>query len=373
MELVPSRQRSGRRRRALERPDLALPAYRLRGPQPSHGALRRRLPALDMTIQDWGVTYDELEPHFDRFEYLCGTSGTAGNLEGKSRRAAILSRVRASGPIPLRRKLSPMRPPCSPLPPASSATIRSRTIRQSLRSLHQPARHHARPVHLLRLLRALRLRQLFEGEPTDDDPADPRPRSQLRSAHAMRGDPHQPRCLRHARDRRHLRRYDRQRMGAARGDGPALRLPALQRPVLLLSGIGKPYDPVTGEGVIGRNFSYQTTSTVEGFYDEQDLQPVHRLGRKRDDHRQLQRRQFRPRPLRVRGRRLYRHDPDQRQADRNHPRTAGNAGLGCRVEEGGGDELSLLDRVLLFGKQLQLPGQLSRPRPDLQGSSSAAR
>ena len=37
----------------------------------------------DMTIQDWGVTYDELEPHYDRFEYLCGTSGNAGNLAGK--------------------------------------------------------------------------------------------------------------------------------------------------------------------------------------------------------------------------------------------------------------------------------------------------
>ena len=36
-----------------------------------------------MTIQDWGITYDELEPHYDRFEYLCGTSGTAGNLQGK--------------------------------------------------------------------------------------------------------------------------------------------------------------------------------------------------------------------------------------------------------------------------------------------------
>src|SRR6202040_1252170 len=37
----------------------------------------------DMTIQDFGVTYDELEPHYDAFEYLCGTSGTAGNLRGK--------------------------------------------------------------------------------------------------------------------------------------------------------------------------------------------------------------------------------------------------------------------------------------------------
>jgi gluconate 2-dehydrogenase alpha chain len=37
----------------------------------------------DMTIQDWGVTYDELEPHYNTFEYLCGTSGTAGNLRGQ--------------------------------------------------------------------------------------------------------------------------------------------------------------------------------------------------------------------------------------------------------------------------------------------------
>jgi gluconate 2-dehydrogenase alpha chain len=37
----------------------------------------------DMTIQDWGITYDELEPYYDRFEYLCGTSGTAGNLRGQ--------------------------------------------------------------------------------------------------------------------------------------------------------------------------------------------------------------------------------------------------------------------------------------------------
>src|SRR5580700_9927977 len=36
-----------------------------------------------MTIQDWPVTYDELEPHYDRFDKLCGASGQAGNLRGK--------------------------------------------------------------------------------------------------------------------------------------------------------------------------------------------------------------------------------------------------------------------------------------------------
>ena len=37
----------------------------------------------DVTIQDWGVTYDELEPYYDRFEYLLGTSGKAGNIKGR--------------------------------------------------------------------------------------------------------------------------------------------------------------------------------------------------------------------------------------------------------------------------------------------------
>jgi gluconate 2-dehydrogenase alpha chain len=36
-----------------------------------------------MTIQDWPVSYDELEPHYDRFDKLCGVSGQAGNLKGK--------------------------------------------------------------------------------------------------------------------------------------------------------------------------------------------------------------------------------------------------------------------------------------------------
>ncbi len=37
----------------------------------------------DMTITDWPVTYDELEPHYDRFDKLCGVSGKAGNLRAQ--------------------------------------------------------------------------------------------------------------------------------------------------------------------------------------------------------------------------------------------------------------------------------------------------
>ncbi len=37
----------------------------------------------DMTVQDHPVSYDELEPHYNTFEYLCGISGKAGNLKGQ--------------------------------------------------------------------------------------------------------------------------------------------------------------------------------------------------------------------------------------------------------------------------------------------------
>jgi gluconate 2-dehydrogenase alpha chain len=37
----------------------------------------------DHSIQDWGVTYDELEPCYTRAERLLGISGKAGNLRGK--------------------------------------------------------------------------------------------------------------------------------------------------------------------------------------------------------------------------------------------------------------------------------------------------
>ena len=45
-----------------------------------HGAAK--LPA-DLAVQDWGVTYDELEPYYWKAEQLLGISGKAGNLRGR--------------------------------------------------------------------------------------------------------------------------------------------------------------------------------------------------------------------------------------------------------------------------------------------------
>lgn len=46
-----------------------------------------------MTIQDYGVSYEELEPHFDFAEKVFGTSGTAhtvkGQVVGKDRKSVV--------------------------------------------------------------------------------------------------------------------------------------------------------------------------------------------------------------------------------------------------------------------------------------------
>ena len=153
---------------SLERPDLALPSepFALRSHlEERYG--KDALPAGDMTIQDWPLSYDDIEPYYDRFEKLCGTSGKAGNIRGQNGGAAIRSKAGA------RRNIH------TPLKQGYGATLFAEAARKAghspfpqpavepERSLCQPARHQARPVHLLRFLRALRLRQLFEVEPAD--------------------------------------------------------------------------------------------------------------------------------------------------------------------------------------------------------------
>ncbi|TIU11924.1 MAG: GMC family oxidoreductase, partial [Mesorhizobium sp.] len=37
----------------------------------------------ELQLQDWGVTYDDLEPDYDRWERISGIAGKAGNLKGE--------------------------------------------------------------------------------------------------------------------------------------------------------------------------------------------------------------------------------------------------------------------------------------------------
>ncbi len=160
----------------------------------------------DMTIQDWGVTYDELEPHYDKFEYLCGTAGTAGNLKGVIQAGGNPFEGPRSRPHP-----STATKAVDTATPSSAKAAAELGYKPSLQpswqhvaSLYQPARCRDGAVHLLRILRVVRLCQLLEGEPPDDDPAGTPASPQLHRAHRMRGDQDPSRQIGEARDRRHL-------------------------------------------------------------------------------------------------------------------------------------------------------------------------
>jgi gluconate 2-dehydrogenase alpha chain len=43
--------------------------------------------------------------------------------------------------------------------------------------------------------------------------------------------------------------------------------------LMLLSGIGKPYEPVSNQGVVGRNYSYQTGGRVSLFFEDKEFNP----------------------------------------------------------------------------------------------------
>ena len=57
----------------------------------------------NLQLQDWGVTWNEIEHSFDKFEYLCGISGKAGNLKGQLQPGGNPLKARGPANIPTRR------------------------------------------------------------------------------------------------------------------------------------------------------------------------------------------------------------------------------------------------------------------------------
>ena len=71
--------------------------------------------------------------------------------------------------------------------------------------------------------------------------------------------------------------------------------------LLLLSGIGKPYDPATGEGMVGKNYAYQKNSNSHVFFDKDvAINPFIGAGSAAACHRRFQCRQLRSRSAELR-------------------------------------------------------------------------
>ena len=153
-----------------------------------------------MTIQDWGITYDQLEPYYDKFEYMAGIAGKAGNLKGQKITGGNVFEGPRSREFPVKpppdtrdRRALPERDDAARVPPVHGPD------RQPAGRLQEPRRRGARLLHLLRVLRALRLRGRSEGGP-DGDRAPGRAQDRQVQDHQLR-----------LRVRREERRQDRRR------------------------------------------------------------------------------------------------------------------------------------------------------------------
>jgi gluconate 2-dehydrogenase alpha chain len=232
---------------------------------------RRFIPP-EMTIQDYPITYEDLEPHFDHFENVCGTSGRAGVLRG----------VRQEGGNPFEGS----RQRDYPLPPNRNY-LGAEWFYKAAREVG----YHAYPIPASNAS-APYLNPYgcqmgpcnFCGFCSDYgclnySKASPNvcilPVLRLRKDFVLRT---HAQVLRVNLDRARTRATGVTYLDA---QGREVEQPAdlvllcafslYNVHLMLLSGIGKPYDPVANLGTVGRNYSYQNLNRVVMFFG-QDVQ-----------------------------------------------------------------------------------------------------
>ncbi|HEX4077907.1 MAG TPA: GMC family oxidoreductase [Rhizomicrobium sp.] len=225
------------------------------------------LPA-DMTIQDWGLTYAELEPHYDKFEYLCGTSGTAGNLNDAIQRGGNPFEGPRSRPYPTPAQKQPF---SHTLFGEAAGKLGYKPFPQPSGNLSQaytnPLGVKLGPCTYCGFCEWFGCGNYSKASPqTTILPVLVRqPNFEARSECEVT-------TINLDRSRSHATGVTYVDTAGKEWEQPAelVILCAFQLfnvQLLMLSGIGQIYDPATGQGQIGRNFSHQTVSSAIGFFD----------------------------------------------------------------------------------------------------------
>lgn len=222
-----------------------------------------------MLLQDWGLSYAELEPYYERFEYVCGVSGKAGNIRGRI--------VDGGNPFegPRQREY-----PLAPLTATNAGVLFTDAARRlGLHPFPAPAANASdvyvnpdgvqyNPCHYC---------GFCEGFACEADAkASPHltilPLAMRRQNFQLRTNARVMKVNLDAQRRRAIGVTYIDSQGRE-FDQPAelviLAAYGLSNVhLMLLSGIGRPYDSKTGEGVVGRGYSYQIRSGALVFLDE---------------------------------------------------------------------------------------------------------
>jgi gluconate 2-dehydrogenase alpha chain len=228
----------------------------------------------DLTVQDWGVTYEELEPYYDQFDQLCGTGGKAGNLNGRIQPGGNPFEGARSKEYPN----PPMKQTYGPtLFGEAAAKLGYHPFPHPTGNLSQP---YVNPLGAQ--LGACTYCGFCEKFGCGNySKASPQttilPYLLLKPNFTLKTECEVLRVELSA-DRTRATGVTFVNSAGEEFFQPAemiiLSAYVLQNVrLLLLSGIGKPYDPTTGEGVVGKNYAYQTMSSVNVFFDDKIINP----------------------------------------------------------------------------------------------------
>jgi gluconate 2-dehydrogenase alpha chain len=227
-----------------------------------------------MTIQDWGVTYDDLEPHYDRFEYLCGISGQAGNLKGRI--------VTGGNPFEGPRQRDYPNPPMTMSYPPTLFAEAARSL--GYHPFPQPSanlsRAYTNPLGVqLGACTYCGFCEKFGCGNYSKATAQTTilPVLMRKANFTLRTECEVTKINLDSTGKRAISVTYIDAAGQEFEQPAELILLTAyilhNVRLLLISGIGKPYDPVSGQGVIGKNYAYQITSSVNVFYEDKLLNP----------------------------------------------------------------------------------------------------
>jgi len=228
----------------------------------------------DLQLQDWGVTAAELEPFFDKFEYVAGISGKAGNIGGSLQSGGNPFEDARSRDYPL----PPMKMTYAPTLfaeaatslgwhpfPTPSANLSEAYVNTLGIAMGQctycgfcerfGCANYSKSSAQTTILPVLMKKKNFELR-TDSEVL----HVNLNTSGEM------------AKGVTYIDTSGQEFFQPA--DLVIICAYGLHNArLMMLSGIGKIYDPVTGEGTVGRNYCYQTNAGTQVFYDDKNFNP----------------------------------------------------------------------------------------------------
>ena len=234
----------------------------------------------DMTVQDWGITYAELEPYYDKFEYTAAVSGKAGNIGGQIQLGGNPFEAPRAREYPL--------PPLTPILASEMFTQAAknngyhpfpRPSANASRAYTNPDGSKFGACQYCGYCQRFGCEANAKGSPliTVIPIAMRNPNFELRTYSWV------TRVLKATDGKRVTGVAYTNLLNGEEFEQPAgmvlLCAYAINNVhLMLLSGLGEPYDPVSQKGVIGKNYCYQTGAGATLFFEGRHFNPFMSAG-----------------------------------------------------------------------------------------------